>query len=288
MAADVEHHHAPVARLLTGHFNETSGYRAYRRDGVGDWLLVHTRAGQGRFGHAGGHLAADPGDWVLIRPGTLHDYAVAPEADKWELLWAHFQPRAEWLDWLHWPEVARGLMHLPIAASSVDERFLEVHRLFTSDLARREAFAMNALEALFLECDRFNPLAKAPRLDERVLRAMDYLDRNLGRKVGLADVAASAGLSTSRLAHLFREQTGETPQHYLESARMRRAAELLQRTGFSVQQIAGTVGFESPFYFSLRFKRWTGASPAAFREAGGVSEVGPRRRQRLPQTGAAN
>lgn len=127
---------------------------------------------------------------------------------------------------------------------------------------------MNALEALFLDCDRFNPLATASRHDARVQLAMEFLERNLDRKIGLADAAAAAGLSTSRLAHLFREQTGETPQRYLEAARMRRAAELLQRTGFSVQQIAGAVGFENQFYFSLRFKRWTGRSPALFRESG--------------------
>ncbi len=268
MAGREKYRPTPVARLLTGHFHETSGYRAYRREGVDDWLLVHTRAGQGRFGHAGGDLIAGPDDWVLIRPGTLHDYAVAPEASTWELLWAHFHPRSEWLAWLNWPEVARGLMHLPIAEPSVADRFLKVHRLYTSDLSRREAFAMNALEALFLDCDRLNPVATASRRDARVLRAMEYLDRNLGRKVTLADAAAAAGLSTSRLAHLFREQTGETPQRYLEAARMRRAAELLQRTGFSVQQIAGAVGFESQFYFSLRFKRWTGTSPATFRASG--------------------
>jgi AraC family transcriptional regulator of arabinose operon len=266
MVRSNEHRHAPVAQLLTGHFNETSGYRAYRRDGVGDWLMVHTRAGQGRFGHAGGDLLAGPGEWVLIRPGTLHDYAVAPQAERWELLWAHFQPRPEWLAWLKWPEVARGLMHLAPPPGALDARFLEVHRLFTSDLLRREAFAMNALEALLLECDRHNPLTVAPVYDARVLRAMEYVEGNLGRKIGLPEVAQAAGISVSRLSHVFREQTGETLQRHLEAVRMRRAAELLQRTGFSIQQVAGAVGFDSPFYFSLRFKRWSGASPAAFRD----------------------
>ena len=53
------------------------------------------------------------------------------------------------------------------------------------------------------------------------------------------------------------QETGETPQHYLESLRMRRAADLLLRTGFSIKQIAAATGFESPFYFSQRFKAWT-------------------------------
>ncbi len=259
--------YTPTLQLLSGHFHETSGYRIWRPSGVDDWLLVLTLGGGGRFGHAGGDLIAEAGDWVLIRPGTLHDYAVAPGAESWELLWVHFQPRRDWLAWLDWPEIAPGLMHLRIDDAEVIDRFHEMHRLAHADLRRRDAFAMNALEALVLACDLHNPRATPSRYDARVRRAMDYLDLNLDRKIVLDDVAAAIGLSPSRLAHLFRAGTGQTPQHYLEARRMQRAAELLLRTGFSIQQIAGAVGFESPFYFSHRFKAATGKRPSAFRAA---------------------
>jgi AraC family transcriptional regulator of arabinose operon len=259
--------HERVRQLLTGHYHETSGYRTYREHGVDDWLLIHTISGAGRFGHAGGDLVAGRGDWVLIRPTTRHDYAVAPSEKHWELLWAHFQPRPDWLQWLDWPEVAPGLMLLQFDEPSVVQDLLEVHRLFNSDLRRREAFAINGLERVLLECDRLNPGAPDTRHDERVRRAMDFLDRNLAGKVSLTEVGRAVGLSSSRLAHLFRSETGQTVQNYLESRRMQRAGELLSRTGFSVKQIAESVGYESQFYFSQRFKRWARQSPVAFREA---------------------
>lgn len=257
--------HRPVLQLLTGHFHESSTYRVYRPRGAGDWLLIHTVAGAGRFGHAGGEVVAGPADWVLIRPGTLHDYSAV---GSWELLWVHFQPRAEWLPWLDWPEAARGLMRLHIGEPAVAARFHHVHRLAHGELARREAFAMNALETLFLECDMHNPRVSISRYDKRVAAAMEYLDRHLAARTLLDEVAAAVGLSPSRLAHLFKAEAGVTPQVYLEGRRMQRATELLQRTGFSIQQIAAAVGFESPFYFSRRFKAATGRSPSTFREAG--------------------
>jgi AraC family transcriptional regulator of arabinose operon len=257
--------HVPVLQLLTGHFHESTAYRVYRPHGVGDWLLIHTVSGAGRFGHVDGELVAGPGDWVLIRPGTLHDYSAVAS---WELLWVHFQPRAEWLPWLDWPELSKGLMRLHIADDGPAAQFAEVHRLAQSDLARREAFAMNGLEALMLACDMHNPRATVSRYDRRVVAAMEYLDRHLQQKTSLDEVAAAVGLSPSRLAHLFKAEAGQTPQTYLEQRRMQRATELLQRTGFSVQQIAAVVGFESPFYFSRRFKAATGRSPSYFREAG--------------------
>lgn len=254
-----------TVELLVGHFHQGSGYRVIRRDGVADWLLIATVSGKGRFGHAQGELVTEGGDWVLLHPGTPHDYGVESSLKRWELVWAHFQPRPHWLPWLDWPTVGPGLGKLGIGDGRAMSCFHEVNRLFGSDLRRSEAFAMNALETVLLECDRHNPLAAMSGLDARIRRAMDYMERNLSRKITLADIATAVGLSTSRLSHLFREQSGQTPQQHLEAIRMRRATELLKRTGFSIRQISDELGFDSQFYFSQRFKAWTGQSPSGFR-----------------------
>lgn len=253
-------------RLLTGHFHETSGYRAVRRRGVGDWLLVYTTGGRGRFGHAGGELIVEAGDWVLLRPGTPHDYGVEGELERWELVWAHFQPRADWAEWLDWPAVADGLMRLRIEdGGRLGEQFLRVHALLGSSHERREALAFNALEALLLGCDAFNQRGDRPG-DERIRRAVEFIEDRLAEKLLIDDVAEAVWLSPSRLAHLFREETGETVQGHIEARRMQVAADLLRRTSFPVKQVAASVGFESQFYFSQRFKRWMGVSPLQFRQ----------------------
>lgn len=268
MIKPAETPHLPVTRLLTGRFQQTSGYRAQREHGVGDWLLVHTLGGAGRFGFPGGELIVAPGDWVLLRPGTPHDYGVEAQLQQWDLIWAHFQPRADWHKLLTWPAAAPGLLHLrlgPIAGPDPVALFFDVHRHLTGAQRNREDFAMNALETLLLACDQHNQAAAPDVLDPRVRLAMDYFVNHLADKVRLEDVAANIGISPSRLAHLFREQTGQTPQVYLEARRMAAASEMLLRTGFAIQQIAASVGFESPFYFSRRFSRWTGQSPETFR-----------------------
>ena len=278
MSDPVEVFHHPVLQLLTGHFREASGYRAYRRGGVGDWLVIYTVSGQGRFGHPDGELVAGPGDWVLLRPGTRHDYGVDTTVKRWELIWAHFQPRAEWQRLLAWPPVHGGLMRLRIdgsAGTRIARRFSDVHKLRNTELPHRDMVAMNALEDVFLQCDRQN--APARRGDERVRKALDYMEQHIDRKLSLNTLAAAVGLSPSRLAHLFSAESGQTPQRYLEGLRMQRAADLLERTSFSVKQIAGAVGFDNPLYFSLRFKAFTHSSPTEFRQenaqAAGQSQV---------------
>src|SRR6478672_9534036 len=98
-----------VRRIITGHFDERGAYSVYRARGTPDWLLVYTLAGRGRLG---ADLFARPGELTILRPGTLHDYGLVGPDLHWELLWAHFHPRAEWSPLLQLPQAAPGLGHL--------------------------------------------------------------------------------------------------------------------------------------------------------------------------------
>ena len=272
-----EEHHPEVIHLVTGHFRETTGYETWRVRGTADWLLIATLTGGGRFGHTGGEFTTGPGDLTLLRPGTRHDYGVAPRLGRWELLWTHFHPRPDWTPYLAWPEAAPGLMRLHLEDAEVRrkalDRFAEAHALATGALPsaprRREAFAMNALEACLLWCDTQNPLSEPSRMDGRVRAAMEFLNRHLAEPVTTAALADACGLSVSRLAHLFRAQVGLTPQQFLEGQRMERARRLLELTPRPVGAVAAEVGYENPFYFTLRFKRATGLSPRDYRKKHG-------------------
>ena len=277
-----EEGHPEVLHLVTGHFHEASGYETWRARGTTDWLLIATLAGGGRFGHAGGGFTTGSGDLTLYRPGTRHDYGVAPDPGRWELLWTHFHAPPDWVPLLAWPEAAPGLMRLHLedgaARGKALECFAEAHALATGALPsaprRREAFAMNALEACLLWCDTQNPLSPLSqiggrRMDARVQAAMEFLTRHLSEPVTMDALADEVGLSASRLAHLFRAQAGLTPQQYLEGQRMDRARQLLELTPRPVGAIAVEVGYENPFYFTLRFKRATGLSPRDYRKRHG-------------------
>lgn len=261
--------HSRINQIISGHFHQNKGYYAWRPAGTDDWLIVYTISGLGRFGHDGGELIARPGDVVALQPGTLHDYGVEPTRQRWELLWAHVHPRALWHEWLNWPQVTPGLLRLtlrdPEVRQRVRRRFSDANGLCNGPLPHAETFAMNALEEVLLWCDLENPNTQRSPMDARVRLATEYLCRNLREKITLDALADHCRLSTSRLAHLFREQVGYTPQQFLENQRLNRAAQLLDMTGKSIKEIAGEVGFDNPFYFTLRFKRRTGLSPTEYR-----------------------
>jgi AraC family transcriptional regulator of arabinose operon len=116
-------------------------------------------------------------------------------------------------------------------------------------------------------------------MDERILRAIEIMASHFHEPTSLPRLASRCGLSLSRFAHLFKEQTGITPQRLLEENRLRHAAHLLLSTGLMVFEIASEVGYESPFYFSNRFRRFWGKTPSAFRRAGAAGLNSPKARR---------
>lgn len=88
-----------------------------------------------------------------------------------------------------------------------------------------------------------------------------YMDPN----ISLYNVASKFGLTESYMSHFFKEQTGENFVSYLENIRIEHACEFLSKAGYSIDEIAGQVGYNSAQAFRRAFKRAKGLSPNNFR-----------------------
>jgi AraC family transcriptional regulator of arabinose operon len=257
-------------QLVTGHSYDRVEDAVWIAKGLDHWSLTLTVEGTACFPYPGGEYLARPGDVVLHRPHTLYAMRAAHRNRVWENLWAGFMPRSEWYPLLNWPTLASGLMLLTLRDAQIRKkitaRMMDVHHLATGHRRMREVFAMNALEEVMLWCDTQNPDSEQDYLDTPIQNVMDYLCHNLMDKITLESLAERSGLSVSGLVHLFRRQTGMTIMQFLELQRLNRAKQLLERTGRRIQTIAMEVGYDSPFYFSQRFKRQHGISPRDYRK----------------------
>lgn len=79
-------------------------------------------------------------------------------------------------------------------------------------------------------------------LDERVSRVCDILRRELPEKLDVSLLAGCVGLSSSRLSHLFRQQTGVPLRRFLLHLKMNRALAFWE-PGKSVSRLATEAGF---------------------------------------------
>jgi len=244
-------------------------YARWRKHGAPGWLMVYTLGGKGRFSHSSGTRIVTPGDLILLQPGTPNDYGLEETLKRWDLLWAYFFPKQDWLPLLKWPEEFPGFarIHLPKGdlCKMIVKQLNETNRFNSGPLRLCEKFALNALEQVLLLCDSLNPSLQTPQLDDRILTALHYLCENSSKPITIPMLAKQSGLSISRLSHLFKEQVGQTPREFLETQRITHACRFLEYSDTPISAIAEQIGYEDPFHFSHRFKKRMGMSPRAWR-----------------------
>lgn len=83
----------------------------------------------------------------------------------------------------------------------------------------------------------------ADRPPSPVKQEVEYILRNLGRKITLADLCAVSGRSASTLSREFRKAVGTSPGNYILSLRVAKARELLAQTDLPFADVAAKTGF---------------------------------------------
>ncbi|MEG9431335.1 AraC family transcriptional regulator [Terriglobus sp. ADX1] len=107
-----------------------------------------------------------------------------------------------------------------------------------------------------------------PRLAPKQIRAVQaYVETHLHQQISLADLAATAGLSSFHFLRSFKGSLGSTPAKYVMDRRMERARYLLKVGKLTVSDVGIEVGFEDVSHFSRAFRRAMGVTPTAFRSA---------------------
>lgn len=98
--------------------------------------------------------------------------------------------------------------------------------------------------------------------DERVVRAIEFINANVNRTLSLEDVADHVCLSPSRFRHVFGEQTGMALRPYILWRRFLHSWELIMR-GATVSEAAHAAGFADAAHLSRTCTRTFGFAPSA-------------------------
>lgn len=81
----------------------------------------------------------------------------------------------------------------------------------------------------------------------------------------VAFCADSLHLSSNYFGDLIKKETGKSAQEYIQQKTMNMAKELLTESDKSISEIAYTLGYQYPQYFSRAFKKIEGCTPNEFR-----------------------
>lgn len=135
----------------------------------------------------------------------------------------------------------------------------------------REEARRHFVQAVGVDSSRIGTNAEEEKL---VQQMMKYIEQNLDNADYTVDLLArDIGMSRANLYKRMQTLLGITPNEFMRSVRLKRAAQLLTESSDSVAKIGQRVGFQTPRYFSQCFTRLFGVTPKEYREGKTADEA---------------
>jgi len=247
----IETHYAPGSRLPR--HSHQHGY----------FCLV--RRGHYREEYGGRVRSCGPLTLAFHPPGEIHAEQFADDetwsfnievTDAWLARWPDFAARYDW---------AADFQGGALAGLA-----LRLHGEFLRD----DTAALLAIEGLTLEILAEGWRRALPGTGQGpppwLARVREILHDRFAEPLTLGELAAQAGVHPVHLAATFRRHYGCTVGQYLRRRRIEFASHQLTSSTASLAVIALNAGFADQSHFSRTFKRQTGLTPVAYRQAAGL------------------
>ncbi|WHX47831.1 response regulator transcription factor [Paenibacillus woosongensis] len=144
---------------------------------------------------------------------------------------------------------------------------LQQHNKPFSDMLA-EIYHLRSIQALYDKIDYFfqqlmsNLGEKAKHREVKIM--LDLIERNFSDNLKLETLSGVLNYNSAYLGKLFKNETGEYFNTYLDKVRIEKAKSYLE-AGFKVYQVAEKVGYTNVDYFHSKFKKYVGTSPSAYR-----------------------
>ena len=177
-------------------------------------------------------------DSAVLRRGVRSDYPV-------------------WLACVQGGETFFALVSPPVAASRAGLGKLDSTLLLQPRIALLEDLRRN-----------YTPDVRRGGLSPGALRRVrDHIAAHFHENLDTRTLASYAGLSAYHFSRAFKSSVGMPPHRYLLEQRIRKAAELIERSEQSLVNIGLAVGFADQAHFSRTFHALVGLTPCQFRRA---------------------
>ncbi len=211
------------------------------------------------------HLKSGSGFMVFPRQTAVWQ---ADEYHPWEYTWVEF----DGLKVKEALELAGLTAATPVYRANTRELSMELKNEILYIAQNPDQSPFHLIGHLYLFLDYLTRSSSARQLiqtgkqqDFYVREALSFIEQNFQNDISVEDIASFCNLNRSYFGKIFRDAVGKTPQEFLISYRMGKAAELLKLTSLSIGNISSAVGYPSQLHFSRAFKNVYGVSPREWR-----------------------
>ena len=215
------------------------------------FFLHYVVRGKGIFRRGKREYTLQAGEIFVIRPGEV-TYYEADMRDPWEYMGPDLTARRP---------LRRCWSRTCCACPARCKIFSRIAGC--GDMPAKEWRICAQLYELFAELDAARGPAQGHG-GNYVGQAVNYIKSNYSQPMRVQDIAAGLGLNRSYFCRLFRQQTGLSPQEYIVSCRLAKAAQFMTEHGMSQEEAARQAGYPDVFSFSRMFRRKYGMPPGRY------------------------
>lgn len=231
------------------------------------YLIHYILSGKGRIIIGGEEYLLEEGYGFLITPGELAFYQ-ADEENPWTYVWVGFSgaQTEEYVKKI-------GLsVRQPIFHSEESEELYRIvkdmmeHNTYGLSNDLRRNGQLEIFLSIIAEGTAVAEKNEADRANTYVRKAVSFIQNNYCNPIKVTDVAEYVCINRSYLYTLFQNSMGMSPQQFLTTFRITKAAELLQLTSLPIESIALSCGYHDPLVFTKAFRQMKKISPTGYRK----------------------
>jgi AraC-like DNA-binding protein len=232
-----------------------------------DHFLIHyVSSGKGNFHSGGQSYSLTTGDMFLIFPGKISSYS-ADSGDPWEYYWVGFNgTEAQRLVNLSGFSKDKPILRVP-EDYQVKPLLLNIYN-GSGNTPDADAEMTGYLYLFLSRLIHANEQKRSSfGLRDYLAQALRFIQYNYAGEIGVSDIAAYVGISRSQLYRAFISFFSISPIEFLQKYRINEACSLLRDGLLTVSEVAGSVGFDDPLYFSRVFKKYKGMTPTDYQKS---------------------
>jgi len=240
------------------------GFSLLRENGRVDYHILYVLEGKCQARHEGREFLLKPGEGILYHPGQRQQYTF-PADTVTSTYWVHFSGFVADKVLQHGDHPVSGFFRLT-APQETERLFGQLVREWQYRQFPFEILCESCLWGIIGNIMREIHTAEGQNLFIGVSPAFKAMHDHPESDLSVKEYADMCNLSKSRFIHIFTAFAGVSPHHYRLRLRIDRAKQMLAFSDMRITEIAISVGFNDPLYFSKAFRKYVGVTPTAYRK----------------------
>lgn len=236
-----------------GYYPNAKAHFTKRKKGLPGNMLFYCVAGHGFYELRGETHTVNPNEFFILPYDEAHAYG-SQEKDPWSIYWIHFEgknlPAFNEINAVKDCFKSTRIKDNGEITALFNKMYESLELGYSADNLYFSNLSLRQFFSYFIYNNRHHPVVENKELDS-VDRVILFMQEKLQESLTLADLSRYSNYSVSRFSNLFKQKTGYAPMDYFMHMKIQQACQLLDFTDRAIKDVALTMGFDDPYYFSI-------------------------------------